>query len=54
MLTTKARCPSCRHLVRTHGEEGCTAKYSAGPSGTFDCRCRRKQKSLLRVFRGKR
>jgi len=35
-------CPSCRHRLDRHGPKGCTASYSAGPSGTFRCTCEQK------------
>lgn len=32
-------CATCKHREARHGQGRCDAKYSAGPSGTFRCRC---------------
>lgn len=38
---TKGLCPdpTCKHLLEKHAPDGCHARYSAGPSGTFRCGC---------------
>lgn len=38
--TKPAKCAGCSHRWDRHGPGGCTASYSAGPSGTFRCACR--------------
>jgi len=36
-MAKPTKCPGCRHLHDADGR--CRKKYSAGPSGTFPCRC---------------
>lgn len=42
------RCPDfgCRHSKLSHDADGCHARYSAGPSGTFRCPCKRQPETF--------